>query len=62
MAALRGVLQGNRGAVSRLGSPKSGIRSTLNTWHGRILTRLEADGTYHVTVNGKVVAEGNVDK
>ena len=51
MAALRGILQGNRGEVSRLGSKNSGIYSTLNTWRGRITTCLSADGFFRVSVS-----------
>ena len=50
MAALRGTLEGNRGTVSRLGSKNSGIQSTLNTWDGRIVTKLDSDGDFSVYI------------
>jgi len=67
MAALRGILVGNRGSVSRLGSKNSGICSTLNTWDGEIFTRLDANGDFIVEVKaydkGKSwsIFTGNVD-
>lgn len=66
MAALIGSIQGNRGEASRLGSKSSGIRSRLATWNGAIHTRLEADGTFTVTVTPFGVGQrqtirGNVD-
>jgi len=59
MANLIGYLQGNRGMVHRLGN--SVIDSELKTWEGRITTTLNKDGQYYVSVNGKQVAEGNVN-
>lgn len=38
------------------------IRSRLATWKGEIVTDLDKDGDAVVTVNGKVVYQGNVNK
>ena len=67
MAALFGRLKGNRGEVTRLGSKASGIDSTLQTWEGKVTTRLEADGSFCVIIGqlngrGYVVAQGNVNR
>jgi len=60
MAALIGYLQGNRGRVHRLGSRV--IDSRLATWRGEIDTTLTKDGKFFVSVNGKQIAEGNVNE
>ena len=66
MAALYGRLQGNRGEVTRMGSPQSGIESTLETWDGEIRTELTAKGNFKVFIGPKgsastLIATGNVD-
>lgn len=48
MAALFGRLNGNRGEVTRLGSKDSGIKCTLQTWKGKVVLCLEADGTWNL--------------
>ena len=50
MAALRGTLHGMRGEVSRLGSAKSGMMATLNTWERKVTVHLAADGTGWVKI------------
>lgn len=68
MADLMGSVVGHRGEASRLGTKKSGIRSTLQTWNASITTRLDADGSCTVEVRdlkgdgrSQVVWEGNID-
>lgn len=67
MAALIGYLQGNRGETSRCGSKESGIRAQLETWHGRIVVSLDANGDFSVAIASKrggnttQIAHGNVD-
>lgn len=66
MAALYGRLQGNRGEATRVGTEASGIRSTLETWQGKVVTSLDADGNFTVAVGEKhgvsqVIFEGNVN-
>ncbi len=41
MAEAHGILQGNRGSVTRLGSKASGISATLNTWKTQVSTDLQ---------------------
>lgn len=41
MAHFRGTMQGNRGEVSRLGSPASGLQASVNGWGAGI--RVEAN-------------------
>jgi hypothetical protein len=62
MAALIGYLEygHHAGLVHRLAHKV--IESELRTWDGRINTTLLKDGTYFVSVNGKDVANGNVNK
>jgi len=50
MAAVRGILKGNRGTVSRLGSKASGVEARLNTWTRKVTVALEADGSGQVTI------------
>ena len=72
MAALKGTLQGNRKSISRCGDRISGIGSNLNTWNGRIITTLEADGDFSVMLESfhhfgedsypqRIIIEGNVN-
>jgi len=62
MAALIGYLEygHHAGIVHRLSHKV--IESQLRTWKGRIDTTLLKDGTYYVSVNGKDIATGNVNK
>lgn len=68
MAALYGTMLGNRGAVTRMGSKDSGIRSILQTWTGAIRTVLEHDGSARVEIGSPdgeswtVVWVGSVDE
>lgn len=65
MAALYGRLKGDtRKDVTRVGHNR--IASKLETWHGSVMTELDADGTFRVYTGDKnkpteVVAEGKVD-
>lgn len=64
MAALRGEVQAERGAVSRLGHHE--IEARLETWRGQIKTVLYKDGTFVVYLGDKGhacvrVCEGNVN-
>lgn len=43
MAQFRAIIQGQKGAVSRLGNKKSGINATVNGWNLGIMVR-----AYHV--------------
>jgi hypothetical protein len=43
MAHFRGVLQGCRGMVSRLGGKQSGIYASLNSWTNKISVSLVDD-------------------
>ena len=66
MAALRGTMTGNRGPVSRLGSPQSGMSAQLETWDGAIRVTFEADGGFGVYIGTKhvpniLIASGNVN-
>ena len=62
MAALIGYLNygHHAGTIHRLAHKV--IDSRLATWEGSISTWLSKDGSYSVTVNGKTVAEGNVNE
>jgi len=53
MAACRGILQGSRGTVSRLGGMRSGVKATLNTWTRKVSVRLGGDGAISVEITGK---------
>ncbi len=45
MAHFRGILQGNRGETSRLGSKASGLTTIAQSWQGAVRVRLyEVDG------------------
>lgn len=44
MAHFRGVVQGQRGDASRLGSAKSGLTVVAQAWGGQVVTRLWQDG------------------
>lgn len=61
MAALIGYLNYDHHArvIHRLSHHD--ISSRLATWTGAISTELSKDGTYSVFVNGKLVADGNVE-
>lgn len=64
MASLIGYLEGSRGQVSRLGSKRSGITATLQTWGGKVYVHLASNGEFRVeygemdgpknVLNGKV--------
>lgn len=43
MSRYYGSIQGNRGAATRGGSTSSGIRSSVQSWEGSIITEL-----YHI--------------
>ena len=43
MAQFRGVLQGGRGEVSRLGHKSTGLSATLASWQGAVSVRLWHD-------------------
>jgi len=43
MAEFRGVLSGNRGDVSRLGSKKSGISAHIRSWNNDVYAMLIKD-------------------
>lgn len=47
MARFRATIQGNRGQASRLGTPRSGIRATINGWHSGVTVLADrlSDGT-----------------
>lgn len=60
MANLRGVIESDKSTVSRLSSHIIG--AALNTHEGRIAVDLTADGRYFVRVNGKPIANGNVNE
>ena len=36
MAQFRGIIQGQRGGVSRLGSKRSGLTAIVNGWHSGV--------------------------
>jgi len=61
MAALIGYLEygHHAGVVHRLAHRV--ISSQLATWEGRIDTTLARDGNFYVSVNGKQIAEGNLN-
>jgi hypothetical protein len=52
MAQFRGTLLGQRGAVSRLGSKKSGLVALVDGWHKgiRVIAWTAKDGQDHFTV------------
>ena len=62
MAALIGYLNygHHAGTIHRLAHRD--INSKLATWQGDIRTYLSKDGNYLVEVNGKRIAEGNVNE
>jgi hypothetical protein len=48
------------GTIHRLAHQK--ISSRLATWKGVIITELNKDGIARVTVNNKIVYDGNINK
>jgi hypothetical protein len=52
MAEFYGMVQGNRNAVSRLGSQTSGLQTVAASWQGAVVTDLtrKPDGTVHAHV------------
>jgi hypothetical protein len=45
MSTFYGSLQGNRGEATRAGSRDSGIRASVQSWHGSVISKLyEEDG------------------
>jgi len=51
MARFQAIIQGNRGAASRLGSAKSGIHATIRGWEGGAFVFLyERDGKDHIRI------------
>lgn len=63
MAALLGVLWGNRGTTTRLGTKKSGIAAMLKTWKTRVncylshddVLKIYTEGEITILVNGKEI-------
>jgi|2_EtaG_2_1085320.scaffolds.fasta_scaffold88629_2 hypothetical protein len=55
MAKYRGIVQGNRGAASRLGNNSSGITVEAQSWNGKVVVRMwshtEHCNTMAFTVN-----------
>lgn len=59
MAALRGTVTGNRGPASRLGSPRSGLRTLAATWRTFGHVYMDANGAGSFTLedaNGRTLA------
>ena len=56
MARFRGTLEGGRGQVSRLGTPKSGLMANVNGWESgvRVSALVGADGcdAFEIEVTG----------
>lgn len=51
MSTFYGTLQGNRGEVTRCGDSRSGIRASVQSWDGSVITYLyEADGTVYAQI------------
>lgn len=48
MAQFRGILDGNRGEASRLGTKQSGLRVEAQSWQGKAVVQL-----YHDAESGK---------
>lgn len=59
MAHFRGVVQGNRGEGSRLGSKDSGITVAAQSWEGMILVRLHHKDGQDVAVVTRFPHEGS---
>lgn len=59
MAALRGTVTGNRGPASRLGSPRSGLRTLAATWSTFAHVYMDANGAGSFTLeddSGRTIA------
>lgn len=59
MAALRGTVTGNRGPASRLGSARSGLRTTAATWRTFAYVYMDANGAGGFTLedaHGRTIA------
>ena len=48
MARFYGVIEGNRGAASRMGTPSSGFWAHIRGWNIGIRVELSTDGDYDV--------------
>ena len=48
MARFYGVIEGNRGAASRMGTAKSGFWAHIRGWNVGIRVQLSTDGDYDV--------------
>lgn len=52
MAHFRGIIQGNRGPASRLGSKSSGLRVEAASWDGKVVVELrEVNGVDYAWVS-----------
>jgi hypothetical protein len=59
MAALRGTVTGSRGMASRLGSERSGLRTTAATWRTFARVSMDANGAGSFTLeddHGRTIA------
>ncbi len=50
MAKYRGIVQGNRGVASRLGTDNSGITVEAQSWNGKVVVRMWSRTKYGNTM------------
>lgn len=46
MSALYGSIVGNRGMATRMGSVNSGIKGSVQSWNGSVITSMDLDKDY----------------
>jgi hypothetical protein len=72
MSKFYGSLQGNRGVVTRGGSNSSGIKSSLQSWNGSVISQLSYNDNNELCIRvevskgsnryGDLVFSGTVDE